>query len=330
MSKFLNGFDSNIFLAPMAGITDKPMRRLFSSMGSGTMISEMVAINAISRKNPKTYRIADVRDEPYKVVVQLVGNDENLFADSAKLAAELGAYSIDINMGCPVKKIVNNRSGSYLMKDMAQAAKIIESTVKATPLKVSVKFRKGWDCNSVNAVEFAKMCENSGAAYVTVHGRTRSEFYSGTADLDIIASVKQAVKIPVIGNGDVTCPQDAERMLNYTKVDGVMIGRAALGNPWIVAQTHDYIHNKISPQAIGVAEIKTALLTHIKELTDYYGEKMALPLSRKHVCWYCKSLYDAKRFREAYTKIDNFDDAIAEINRYFDSCNQRQEQGAIL
>ena len=325
MSKFFNDFDSNIFLAPMAGITDKPMRRLVSSIGQGTMVSEMVAINAISRKNPKSYRIADVRDEPYKVVVQLVGGNENLFADSVRLAEEMGAHSIDINMGCPVKKIVNNRSGSWLMKDMLQASKIIEKATKASQLKVSVKFRKGWDNNSVNAVDFAKMCENSGAAYITIHGRTRSDFYSGTADWDIIAAVKQAVKIPVIGNGDVTSPEDAEKMLQYTGVDGVMIGRAALGNPWLVSQVHNYINEGKKAHKISVSEIRTALLAHIKELTDYYGERMALPLSRKHVCWYCKSMFDAKRFRETYTKINNFADAIDEINRYFDSCEQREQ-----
>ena len=322
---FFNGFDSNIFLAPMAGITDKPMRRLVSSLGEGTMVSEMVAINAISRKNPKTYRIADVRDEPYKVVVQLVGGDAALFADSVKLAEELGAYSIDINMGCPVKKIVNNHSGSWLMKDLAQASNIIKSAVKATKLKVSVKFRKGWDCSSVNAIDFAKMCEDSGAAYITIHGRTRSEFYSGQADWDIIAAVKQAVKIPVIGNGDICCPEDAKRMFDYTKVDGVMIGRAALGNPWLVGQIHNYINKGILPQKISIPEMKSTLLTHIKELTAYYGEKMALPLSRKYVCWYCKSMHDAKRFRETYNKINDFSEAINEINRYFDGCAEREQ-----
>ena len=217
-------FDSNVFMAPMAGITDKPLRKLVSSLGKGVMVSEMVAINAIQRKNPKTYRIADVRDENYPVVVQLVGNDPELFSEAAKLAEELGAHSLDINMGCPVKKIVNNHAGSALMKDRGLAEKIIEAVVKATPLKVSVKFRKGWDAANINAVDFAKMCEDSGASYITVHGRTRSAFYSGEADWNIIREVKKAVKIPVIGNGDINTPYDAKRMIEETGVDGVMIG----------------------------------------------------------------------------------------------------------
>lgn len=311
-------FNSRVFLAPMAGITDKPLRRLTASFGGGNIVSEMVAINALSRRNPKTYRIADVRDEPYPVVVQLVGSDLQMFDYAAKLAEELGAHSLDINMGCPVRKIVANRSGSYLMTDLPLASKIIETVAKATALKVSVKFRKGWDCAHVNAVEFARMCEESGAAYITVHGRTRSEFYAGTADWDIIGEVKAAVKIPVVGNGDVTSPQKALEMLKHTGVDGVMVGRAALGQPWLISRIHSYLEQHKEPEPMPVPLVKTALLTHIKELTDYYGEKLALGLSRKYVCWYCKNLRDARKFRETYVRIGNMADALEEINRYFD------------
>ena len=329
MSKKFLDFDSNIFLAPMAGITDRPMRKIVSSRGKGVMVSEMVAINAIQRKNPKSFRIADVRDEPYPVVVQMVGNDENLFAEAAKFLTDLGACSLDINMGCPVKKIVNNQAGSALMKDPLRASRIISGVVRAVPLKDSVKFRKGWDCNSVNAVDFARMCEDSGASYITVHGRTRSEFYSGTADWNIIGEVKQAVKIPVIGNGDITSPQKAREMIAQRGDDGVMIGRAALGNPWLVGQTHEYIHNGTEPKKISPAETKEALLEHIRELSNYYGPDMALQISRKHVCWYSKNLYEAKRFREIYTRIDNYEDAISEINRYFDSCEEHNQEDRV-
>lgn len=311
------GLKSNVFLAPMAGITDYPLRKLVASKGAVNLYSEMVAINAISRKNPKTYRIADVRNEPYPVIVQLVGNDPELFTEAAKLVEELGAYSLDINMGCPVKKIVANNSGSALMKDLLLASKIIEATVKATSLKVSVKFRKGWDNNSINAVEFAKMCEDSGAAYVTVHGRTRAQGYSGTADWDIIRQVKQEISIPVIGNGDVTSPLLAQNMLEQTGADGVMIGRGALGNPWLPWQVHQYINDGITPKPIPVKELKEALLQQLSDMVDFYGTEMAVAISRKYVCWYSKNLRDAKKFRETYTKIYDYNLAVQTINDYF-------------
>lgn len=310
-------FDSQVFLAPMAGITDKPMRKLVHSFGGGNIFSEMVAINALERKNPKTTRIADVRDEPYPVIVQLVGYDEAMFADSAKLAEDLGAHSIDINMGCPVKKIVNNNSGSYLSRNILQASKIITSVVKATSLNVSVKFRLGWDHDHINAVEFAQMCQDSGASFITVHGRTRSDFYSGLADWETIAKVKNSVKIPVVGNGDVVDAKSAKLMLEQTQVDAVMVGRAALGAPWIISQIDSYLKKGTEPQKITIEQIKKTLLTHIKELRDYYGDRTALALSRKYVCWYCKGLHNAKQFREQYVKTTDFDTAFDVIDDYF-------------
>ena len=320
------GLKSNVFLAPMAGITDYPFRKLVASKGNANLYTEMVAVNAINRKNPKTYRIADVRNEPYPVIVQLVGNDPELFSDAAKLVMDLGAYSIDINMGCPVKKIVGNNSGSELMRDLPRAAKIIEKTVEATPLKVSVKFRKGWDNNSVNAVEFAKMCEDAGASFISVHGRTRAQGYSGVADWDIIRQVKEAVKIPVIGNGDIVSVETADNMLKQTNVDGVMIGRGALGNPWLTGQIDNFFKNGVMPAKISVKEIKEALLQQLNDMVDFYGKEMAVAISRKYVCWYSKNLRDAKKFREIYTRIYDYNLAIKAIEDYFSEREKETEQ----
>ena len=311
------GFASPVFLAPMAGVTDKPFRQILTSCGKGNMYAEMAAINALQRKNPKSWQIADVRPENYPVVVQLVGNDAGLFAEAAKLVADLGARSLDINMGCPVKKIVNNESGSALMKDMPRAAKIIEAVVKATPLSVSVKFRKGWDNEHINAVPFAKMCEESGASYITVHGRTRAQGYSGEADWNIIKAVKESVKIPVIGNGDIDSPQKAKQRMKESGVDGVMIGRAVLGNPWLLSQTHEYLLHGTLPAEPTVRQIKEILLKHLHLLMEYYGEKAGIAVSRKHVGWYVRSLYEAKKFREQYTKLTDFETAEKLINDYF-------------
>ena len=311
------GLKSNVFLAPMAGITDSPFRKIVASKGTANLYSEMVAINAINRKNPKTYRIADVRKEPYPVIVQLVGNSPELFSEAAKLVADLGAYSIDINMGCPVKKIVGNESGAFLMKDMKKASEIIKSTVAATTLKVSVKFRKGWDNNTINAVEFAKMCEDSGASYITVHGRTRAQGYSGQADWKIIKKVKDAVNIPVIGNGDITSVNIAQEMLNQTGVDGIMIGRGSLGNPWLPGQVHEFINRGTEPKKISISEIKYTLLQHLSDMVDFYGKQMAVAISRKYICWYSKNLRDAKKFRENYMRITDYSEAIQAIEEYF-------------
>lgn len=309
--------DSLVFMAPMAGITDRPFRSIIHDCGEGNLISEMVAVNAIQRKNPKSYKIADVRSENYPVTVQMVGNSPELFAEAAKFIYELGAVALDINMGCPVKKIINNNSGSALMKDPCLAAKIIEATVKATPLKVSVKFRKGWDNEHVNAVDFAKMCEQSGASRITIHGRTRAQGYSGFADWNIIAEAKSAVKIPVIGNGDIDSAQKAKEMMQKYGVDGVMVGRALLGNPWLLNKIHHFLETGEELKNPNIADIKEMLLHHLELLVEYYGERNGISVSRKHIGWYVKNLYEAKRFREQYTKLVVYDEVVDLINNFF-------------
>ena len=312
-----SGDACKVFMAPMAGITDQAFRTIVHECGAGNLISEMVAVNAIQYKNPKSYAIADVHGEPYPVTVQLVGYDPQMFADAAKLAADLGAVGIDINMGCPVKKIVNNNSGSALMKDLPRAAAIIEATAKATPLPVSVKFRKGWDNAHINAVEFALMCENSGAKRLTVHGRTRAQGYSGEADWQIIKEVKEAVKIPVIGNGDIDSPQKAAQRLSESGVDGIMIGRALLGNPWLLNNVHQYLTTGAAPFIPSPTDIKQMLRHHIELLVQYYGERSGIAISRKHISWYVKGLYEAKAFREQYTRLNTLSEINDLIETYF-------------
>ena len=278
----------------MAGITDAPMRRIVFELTKGQvgLVSEMVAVNALSYKNAKTYKIADVRDEPYPVVVQLMGGDPALFGEAAKMVTDLGAAGVDINMGCPVRKIIASGGGAVLMQDMKRASEIIKATVQSTHLPVSVKFRSGFDATHVNAVEFAKMCEQSGASYITVHGRTKAQGYSGKADWQIIKNVKESGSVKVIGNGDVTDEKTAAQMLEETKVDDVMIGRAALGNPWVLQNVCAALTGK-KANALTIKQIYEKLKRHLLYLNEYYGSKIALGLSRKYVCWYLKNLYDA-------------------------------------
>ncbi len=311
-------YTHKVFLAPMAGITDKPMRQIVHQIAPDCVLTtEMVAVNAISYKNPKTYKMADVTDEPYPVIVQLMGSDPRLFENAAKLITDLGASGIDINMGCPVRKVVSSHSGSYLMTDLELASKIIESTVKATKLPVSVKFRKGFDGQHINAVEFALMCERSGASYITVHGRTKAQGYTGTADWDILKDVKENIHIPLIGNGDIKEVKDAQKMLQQTKVDAVMVGRASLGNPWLLRDISDAFQGKPLRSSPLISDLEETLIFHITALLNYYGSAVALGLTRQYICWYSKALKDAKKFRENYMKINNFDEALESIKEYF-------------
>ena len=265
-----------IALAPMAGVTDLPFRLLCKEQGCGLMYTEMVSAKALLYKNRNTKPLLETRPEEEPVAVQLFGSDPEIMSEMA-LQLEEGPYAIiDVNMGCPVPKIVNNGEGSALMKDPLLAAKIIETTAAATPLKVSVKFRKGWDHDHVNAVEFARMCEESGAAYVTVHGRTRSDFYAGTADWDIIAQVKQAVKIPVIGNGDVVDAASALRLFEQTGCDGIMVGRGAQGNPWIFKRILHYLKTgELLPEPTAQERVEKAL-RHSQMLIAYKGEYIGI------------------------------------------------------
>ncbi len=286
-----------VIAAPMAGVTDRAYRMIAREFGCGLACTEMVSDQALLSGNPRTLTILNHDGEPGPLSVQIFGSNPEYMARAAKIAEGLGADIIDINMGCPTPKIVNNGEGAALMKNPELAARIVQEVVDRVSVPVTVKMRKGWDENSVNAVEVARLAEEAGAAAVTVHGRLRSQFYSGKADRDIIRAVKEAVCIPVIGNGDIWSPQDALEMMRVTGCDAVMIGRAALGNPWIFRQTVHYLATGEVPAPPTRQEKIEVALKHFELLLETKGERTAVLEMRKHAAWYLKGTPGAARMR---------------------------------
>lgn len=296
--------DNNLILAPMAGVTDLPFRMLCKEQGCGLLYTEMVSARAILYKNRNTKELLEVREEERPIAVQLFGSDPEIVSDMAA-QIEDGPYDIiDINMGCPVPKVVNNGEGSALMKNPKLVEEILSSMVKKLKKPVTVKFRKGFDDGQVNAAEIAKIAESCGVSAVAVHGRTREQYYSGKADWDIIRQVKAAVKIPVIGNGDIWEPEDAKRMMEETGCDGVMIARGARGNPWLFARINHYLDTgELLPQP-DQEEICRMIMRHARMQTELKGEAAGMKEMRKHIAWYTAGLPHSAGIRRACNLVE--------------------------
>ena len=295
-------------LAPMAGVTDLPFRLLCREQGAGLLCMEMVSAKALQYKNKNTKALLAIHPDEYPVSLQLFGSDPAVISEQAKAIEELPFQILDINMGCPVPKVVKNHEGSALMKDPSLVYEIVSRTVKAIQKPVTVKIRKGFDESSINAVEIAKIIEEAGAQAVAVHGRTREQYYSGKADWEIIRKVKEAVKIPVIGNGDVTCVEDAVRMQEQTGCDGVMIGRGARGNPWIFRELKSYDETGVIPPRPDVREIKAMMLRHARLQVEFKGEYLGIREMRGHVAWYTRGLRGSARLRDEINQVESYEE----------------------
>ena len=305
---------NNVLLAPMAGITDRAFRVICEEFEPGLVCTEMVSSKGLYYDDKKTDLLLNMEGEKRPIAVQIFGNDVEAMKYAAKYVSKI-ADIIDINMGCPAPKVVKNGDGSKLLLNLPLVEEIVTEVVKASTVPVTVKIRKGWDSNSIVAVEAAKIIEKAGASAITIHGRTRAEFYSGVADWEIIKKVKQSVNIPVIGNGDIKSKEDAKKIIETTGVDGIMIGRGALGNPWIFKEIID----GISSEDISNEEKLRVILKHIDLEIEDKGEFTGIREMRKHISWYIKNSKDASKFRAKVNMIENRQELEACIKEYFNS-----------
>lgn len=308
--------ENNIFLAPMAGVTDLAFRRICRSWGAGMVYSEMISAKGLYYNDKKTAELMRIADDERPCAIQIFGSDADIMSEVIPKVMEYRPDIIDINMGCPTPKIVNNGDGSALLKNPVLIGEIVRKVSDASPVPVTVKIRKGWDSDSVNAVETAKIIEANGAAAIAVHGRTRAEFYSGAADWDIIRSVKNAVKIPIIGNGDIKTAYDAKRMLDETGCDAVMIGRGSEGNPFIFRQINEYLRTGTVTFFPSPQDRLNQMTEHIEMLVREKGESRGIKEARKHIAWYIKGLPSASRFKAEVFQINSFAEMRQALTKY--------------
>ena len=309
----------------MAGVTDRPFRQLCKRMGAGMAVSEMVASNSLLYGSEKTKRRADHAGEVDPISVQIVGADPDMLAEAARHNVSNGAQIIDINMGCPAKKICNVMAGSALLRDEGLVENILSTVVNSVNVPVTLKIRTGWDKQNRNAVRIAKIAEDSGIQSLAIHGRTRACGYTGNAEYDTISDVKQAVSIPVVANGDITTPAKAKQVLEQTGADAVMIGRAAQGRPWIFREISHYLVTGEHLPAPEVEEIRLVLGQHLLDLYEFYGENTGVRVARKHISWYTKGLAGSAQFRHVMNQIESRSEQQDFVAQYFDGLRQRGE-----
>lgn len=307
---------NSLILAPMAGVTDQPFRQLCKRMGAGLVVSEMVTSDVRLWNTRKSSLRMIHSGDPEPRSVQIAGGDPEMLAEAARRNVEMGAQIIDINMGCPAKKVCNKAAGSALLKDEQLVRDILQAVVAAVDVPVTLKIRTGWDRENKNGINVAKIAEDAGIVALAVHGRTRADLYMGEAEYETIAAIKQAVAIPVLANGDIDSPQKAKAVLTATGADGLLIGRAAQGRPWIFREIEHYLRTGEQLPAPGLAEVERILLEHLTALHAFYGDVMGVRIARKHVSWYLATLPGAKEFRAQFNRLDSTDAQCANVREF--------------